>query len=553
MKEHKFSKSDVIYRLEQCLNRTLGEIDNKGIFADVKRFKLQKGIAGTIIEQSVFGYEPDSEQKPDLVIIDVGVPVKTELKTTGLVVNLKPKKHFEAKEPMSITAVGIYDISGQTFETSHFLAKIENLLLVYYHYLSSSAVDVSEYKDFPIVGYEFHKFTNEEMAILKKDWENVHALCKEVLSWHPVINDKSWKEAVKQDYIKVHGRLRSILTFVNLAPTFPPRFRLKKPVVSAIVANHFGYSLEQLPGRYLSMLDVDAKCNEITRKFKGFKISELAELLGVPYEPNKENKAISERIVVALFGGSSSKLNQVELFAKFGLIAKTVTITNKGGRTEDMKLYHIDFNEMVKTQIEDEELGERDFVFEDSEMYSYFSDHEFLCILFREPEPVYQIGKDGAKKNINKKGDNVFVGFKRLVFDDGFLDKHVRPVWLDTRDKIINDKLVDVVSKTKDGKVIYNKSGDISSAPNFMKSSESVVFFRGSGKDSSLINKTECVNGIKMLPQYLWIKGSVIVNLLGVRSDVHSVNDGSNSASVAFKEGEDLSSLGFVAEDGGKV
>ena len=549
MKVHKFSKSDVIYRLEQCLNRTLGEIDNKGIFADVKRFKLQKGIAGTIIEQSVFGYEPDSEQKPDLVIIDVGVPVKTELKTTGLVVNLKPKKHFEAKEPMSITAVGIYDISGQTFETSHFLAKIENLLLVYYHYLSSSAVDVSEYKDFPIVGYEFHKFTNEEMAILKKDWENVHALCKEVLSWHPVINDKSWKEAVKQDYIKVHGRLRSILTFVNLAPTFPPRFRLKKPVVSAIVANHFGYSLEQLPGRYLSMSDVDAKCHEITRKFKGFKISELADLLGVPYEPDKENKAISERIVVALFGGSSSKLNQVELFAKFGLIAKTVTLTNKGGRTEDMKLYHIDFDEMVRTKIEDEELVERDFVFEDSEMYSYFSDHEFLCILFREPEPVYHIDENGQKKNINKKGDNVFEGFQRVVFDDVFLDKYVRPVWLDTRDKIMNGKLVDVVSRDKNGNVKYNENGEVSTAPNFMKSSKNAVFFRGSGTKSSLKYKSECVNGIRMLPQYLWIKGSVIVDLLN-NGLVPGLECGSKK--YVYKDGEDMSLLKFVAETNGR-
>lgn len=549
MGEHVYSKADVVHRLDFCLKKTLGEIDNKDIFKNLKRFRLQKGVAGTIIEQCVFGYEPDCEQKPDLIIIDVGVRVKTELKTTGLLLEQKPVKHYVAKEPMSITAVGIYDISGQTFETSHFFAKLENLLLVYYRYLYGTSVDVSRYKDFPVVGFEFHKFSDEDIGILKKDWENVYNLCLEILSRHPGTKDKTWKDAVKSDYIKVHGRLRPVLTYIDLAPKFPPRFRLKKPVVSTIVANHFGYSLEQLPGKYSGIEDVDAKCEEITRKYKGYKISELVSILGIPYDFENENKAISEQIVIALFGGKSRKLNQVELFVKFGLIAKTVTLSDKGGRTEDMKLYHIDFDEMLKTAVDDDELGRREFIFEDSEMYSYFADHEFLCILFREPKPAYRINAKGNRKNINRLSDNVFVGFKRLVFDDRFIETYVRPVWLDTRDKIINKKLKDVVSRKKTGEIIYTKkSGEISTAPNFVKSSDNVVFFRGSGVDSSTLHKTECVNGIKMLPQYLWIKGSVIVDLLGYGK--YSSEEDRVRNLFAFGEGEDRSSLKFVAESG---
>ncbi len=541
MSEHIYSKADVVHRLDLCLKKKLGEIDNKGIFESLQNCKLQKGIAGTIIEQCVFGYEPDSEQKPDLIIIEFGERVKTELKATGIVLKNKPVKHFVAKEPMSITAVGVYDITSQTFETSHFFSKIENLLLVYYHYLSNGVVDVSGYKDFPVKGFEFHNFSDEDIAILKKDWENVNALCMEVLSRHPGIKDKKWKEAFKEDYIKVHGRLREKLTYIDLAPKFPPRFRLKKPVVSAIVSNHFGYNLEQLPGRYSGITDIDAKCDAITNKYKGYKISELVKILGIPYCFEKENKAISEQIVVALFGGNSRKLNQVELFSKYGLIAKTITLSEKGGKTEDMKLYHIDFDEMVRTIIDDDELGRRDFTFEDSEMYSYFLDHEFLCILFKEPKPVYVVDKKGNKKNVNKLSDNVFVGFKRLVFDDTFIDNYVRPVWLDTRDKIMNKKLKDVVSRKKSGEIKYTKkSHEISTAPNFIKSTDNVVFFRGSGTDSSSSHKTECVNGIKMLPQYLWIKGTMIVELLGYGVGI----------SLPYEEGEKLSSLQFAAETG---
>lgn len=74
--------------------------------------------------------------------------------------------------------------------------------------------------------------------------------------------------------------------------------------------------------------------------------------------------------------------------------------------------------------------------------------------------------------------------------------------------------MVDVVQRDSDSSPKVNKSGDISSAPNFMKSKDNAVFMRGSGIDSALVHKTECVNGIKMLPQYVWIKGTAIIDEL---------------------------------------
>ena len=51
-------------------------------------------------------------------------------------------------------------------------------------------------------------------------------------------------------------------------------------------------------------------------------------------------------------------------------------MTPKGGRTEDMKLFHVDFNEFTQTEIEDDDGKLRVFEFEDSELYSYFADHK---------------------------------------------------------------------------------------------------------------------------------------------------------------------------------
>ena len=85
----------------------------------------------------------------------------------------------------------------------------------------------------------------------------MRALCAKVVSHHSGPRDKSWKAAVKQEYIDVHGELRRVLSYIDLAPKFPPRFRLKKPTLSSIIAKHFGYDLEQLPGRYVSISDID--------------------------------------------------------------------------------------------------------------------------------------------------------------------------------------------------------------------------------------------------------------------------------------------------------
>ena len=515
---HSFEKEELISLLENIVGKTLEQIDTKGILASVEKHKLQKGIAGAIIEQCVLGYPPDNAQRADLIVKEDGNSIPTELKTTGIKKRGRGNKDFIAKEPMSITAVGVYDIANQTFDKSHFLEKIQHLLIVYYQYLADAPVPPSEYAPFPVKGYEFHQFNNDDMETLKQDWMLVHDLCEKIVSNYPGTRDKTWKKNVRQEYIDKHSKLRKSLSFVELVPRFPPRFRLKKPVVDAIVANYFGTKLETLPGKYTTVSDIDKKCDELKIKYAGSSIEELARLFGVPTRTpdDRENKGIAEQIIVKMFGGKSKKLNRIELFQKFGLIAKTITLTPSGGRTEDMKLFHIDFDEMTKKEYHDEEGTVRSFEFEDSELYEYFAGNEFLCILFEEPSKQYETDPiTGCRKEVKHPlAMNKFLGFQRLVFSDEFINSSVRRCWEDTRLKIFNKTLVDVIQRRQDGSEVLLGNGEVSSAPNFIKSSQNPVFIRGGGEDSSAANKTECVNEIKMLPQFIWLKGCAVVEEL---------------------------------------
>ena len=249
MPEHRYEKTYLINKFDGILGCTLEEIDQIGFFNRIQAYALQKGVAGSLVEQSVLGYDADSKQEADLIVVDGSKEIKTELKTTGMVIADSPTSHYVAKEPMSITAVGVYDIANQVFETSHFWEKLEHMLIVYYHYTANHPVEAFK-------GYEFHEFTEIEVQALRSDWENVRALVADIVAKHPGPHDKAWKEAVKEEYIERHGVLRRVLNYVDLAPKFPPRFRLKKPIVSSMISKHFGYELEQLPGRYVTVTDI---------------------------------------------------------------------------------------------------------------------------------------------------------------------------------------------------------------------------------------------------------------------------------------------------------
>lgn len=485
MNERVFKRDEIELLLKNSLNKTLGDVDIKNVFDRTKKHKKITGIAGDVIEQSLLGLKPNNSQRPDIVVDDVEI----EVKTTGIRISKKNSKIYEAKEPISITAVSIDQIVEEKFCTSNFWHKLENMLLVYYDYNSITTVPASEYARFYIKGYEFHEFSNEDKSRLKADWETVKEFLK---------NLKETEKDPEKKYPRLSSDLRSKLQYIDTAPKWPnsPRFRLKRQFVTGIVQNYFGNKLDKLPELYTGFGDIDDKCVDLTRLYSGKTIAELAQLLGI----NKvTSKSISEQIIVRMFGGRGTKMSKIELFAKLGIKAKTVTITKEGLHTEDMKLFPIDFNEWTDTGT----------IFEDSMIYDYFSNNQFIYSIFREP----------SKKS--SLSENIFVGFKRIAFSDDKLNKCARKLWKDVRRLVNENKLEVSTVYDRYGDPITNKNGVVRNSVNFPKSKNNLIFIRGSGIDSS--KKTIKVNGIDMYRQYVWIKGSYIANSIKEVSKVNKL------------------------------
>lgn len=485
MAGHVFTRKNLEYIFDNVIGKTLGEVDKQNVFDKAKTKPKITGIAGDVIEQSVLGYPADSSQKPDLIVDGED----TELKTTGI---RKPKKksvhQFEAKEPMSITAVSPEKISSEEFETSKFWHKLEKMLLVYYHYHydSEETVKAIEYANFIIMGYQFHEFSDEDKEILRNDWSIVRNYIKRLQEQY---------ENPENEYPKISSELRKDLMLIDIAPKWPnrPRFRLKRTTVSNIVQKYYGEKLEKLSTNYSTYKELDGKLHLLTELHHGKTIKQLMLELEIPIKlDDKEDvhKSITELIVVKMFGAKSKKISKVELFNKIGIIPKTVTQTKKGTKTEDTKLFTIDFKEWTDENID----------FEDSFVYNYFNNQQFLCILFEEPSTS------------SKLLENTFLGFKRLIFHESQIENEVRKVWNEVRELINKNQLVETPVFTKDGKPIINKTGTLKTTINFPKSKDNVFFIRGTGADST--QKTLVINNIKMYQQNLWVQGKTLVQML---------------------------------------
>ena len=480
-RERKYSHDELVAVLEAAMGKTLGEVDINHVFDKTITHPKITGIAGDVVEQSILGFDADSKAEPD---IDVDGEL-VELKTTGIRREKTDSKSFEAKEPVSVTAVSPDTIVTEEFYNSRFWHKIRKMLFVYYEYASNIPVPARDYMNFMLMGYDFYEFNKYDRRILKTDWELVRDFLIE-LREQPGFDEI--------EYARLSHELRDRLMYIDTAPKWPnpPRFRLKRSLVTQIVQQHFKkHSIDELDIGGIS--ELDKICRTLESQYRGKTLQQLAKLLNVQINYDKNgnvNKSISERVVVKMLGGNRDKINSLDIFKKAGIIGKTIVFSNKGGRTEDTKLFRIDFDEWL----------DRDAQFEDSQIYDYFANHQFLCIQFKETIE----GEILQSK---------FVGFKRLVFSQDFIDMNARYIWDSVRDTVFSGQLRESYVLDKNGNRIPNRAGTYKTFINFPKSSDRMkLFVRGGGEDST--KKTLNLCGIQMYTQFVWIRGEDIIDLL---------------------------------------
>ncbi|PKK94379.1 MAG: restriction endonuclease, partial [Tenericutes bacterium HGW-Tenericutes-5] len=119
-----------------------------------------KGSLGQIVEEGIFGYEINSDSRPDFE--ELGI----ELKVTPIKKNKDGT--FSSKERLVLNIINFNEEYKHNFETSSFIKKSKKMLIIFYLYEDSISP-----KDFKIIDSIIYEFGGDDLSIIQDDWNNI--------------------------------------------------------------------------------------------------------------------------------------------------------------------------------------------------------------------------------------------------------------------------------------------------------------------------------------------------------------------------------------------
>ncbi len=436
------TKEAVLKRGREVIGIPMREIDTTG------RLATGKGAIGTVIEESWFGYTPNSESEPDFP--EAGV----ELKVTPY---LRGKNGIRAKERLVCNIINYMEEYDKTFQTSAFWHKCNTMLLMSYEHLMDRPKG-----DFRIDEAVLFSFPEEDLVIIEHDWETIMTKVRAGLAHELSEGDTLYLAACTKGANASSVREQPF----SEIPAKQRAYSLKSSYMTQIL-NKYIFGTETSP-RIIKSADV---LHESTfedyiiakvRPYYGKTQLQLKTILGV----DSNAKSLNE-ILLARMLDVKGRIAYTEEFQKAGIIPKTIRVQRNGKIKESMSFPTFDFIELSR---EDD--------WEESELYNYLAPTKFMFVIFQE------------------RNDGEYV-FDRVVFwniPNADLEE-VRIVWERT------------VQTLREGVRLIQTPGGVSN--NLPKMTESrVAHVRPHGRDGS--DKLPLPDGRMMTKQCFWLNNSYI-------------------------------------------
>lgn len=370
------TKEAVLKRAREAIGIPLREIDKTG------RLKTGKGAVGTTIEESWYGYTPNSESEPDFP--EAGV----ELKATPYV---RTAKGVRAKERLVCNIINYMEEYSKTFQTSAFWHKCQTMLLMSYEHR-----DGVPKGDFTIDEAVLFSFTEEDLAIIEKDWETIMAKVRSGQAHKLMEGDTNYLAACTKGANAGSVRQQPF----SAEPAKQRAYSLKAGYMTQIL-NKYIFGNEESERvvkdwRILQEKSFDQYVVEKVSPYIGMTQDELKAHFGV--ESNAKNL---NEILLARMLDVKGKIAYTDEFQKAGIVPKTIRVRRDGTIKESMSFPTFDFIRLSK-----------ETEWEESELYEYLAPTKFLFVIFQE----------------NDRGELVFerVKFWNIPAEDL---EEVRKVW----------------------------------------------------------------------------------------------------------------------------
>lgn len=439
------TKEAILRRAQEAINVPMVDIDKTG------RLKTGKGAIGTVLEESWFGYTPNSESEPDFP--EAGV----ELKATPYVRN---KNGVRAKERLVCNIINYMTEYQKTFKTSDFWHKCQTMLIMSYEH--KPGVPKAE---FCVDKAILFSFPMEDLIIIEQDWVKLMDKIRAGQAHLITEGDTLYLAACTKGATAATVRQQPF----NSIPAKQRAYSLKSSYMTRILKNFvFGDKEDEhiiKDWHVLTKRTFEEHIISMLQPYFGKTQEQLKADFGIESKPKNLNEVLLAKML-----GVHGKIAYTNEFQNASILPKTIRIQSNGHIKESMSFPTFRFTEIINES------------WEDSQLRNYLEPTKFMFVIFKE----------------NKEGKYVFSHIKFWNIPSTDL-LEVRKVWEKTVETIR-----DGVELYFDGRVMRN---------NLPKASENpVAHVRPHGRDAA--DTYPLPDGRKMTKQCFWFNKGYVEQII---------------------------------------
>lgn len=391
------TKEEIEKISEEVVGKTFGELGDFKYNLDDFNYK---GGMGVLMEENVFQYEANSDANPDFY------EAKIELKVTP--VKRNKNGTYSAKERLVLNIINYMEEYKNTFETSSFWHKNENLNLMFY--LWEEGVPRSDYK---IIKHLLYTYPEEDILIIKQDWEVIVNKIRNGLAHEISEADTLYLGACTKGANKESVREQPFSDILAKQRAYCLKTSYMTNLVRTKVMDEYTESL--ISADELQNKTFEESLYDKIKSFIGKSKTELINKFGL----NPKSKDVIERIFAKMLG-IKGKVNDTDEFQKANITCKTIRVNEDNTITESMSFPAFKYKEIILEE------------WETSTLRNTFSENKYLFVIFKE-----------------KNNEFYFSGIKLWNMPLSILDNEVKSVWDKTVEVIKSGNIVKSVGKTR--------------------------------------------------------------------------------------------------------
>lgn len=391
------TKEEIEKISEEVVGKTFGELGDFKYNLDDFNYK---GGMGVLMEENVFQYEANSDANPDFY------EAKIELKVTPVKKNKNGT--YSAKERLVLNIINYMEEYKNTFETSSFWHKNENLNLMFY--LWEEGVPRSDYK---IIKHLLYTYPEEDILIIKQDWEVIVNKIRNGLAHEISEADTLYLGACTKGANKESVREQPFSDILAKQRAYCLKTSYMTNLVRTKVMDEYTESL--ISADELQNKTFEESLYDKIKSFIGKSKTELINKFGL----NPKSKDVIERIFAKMLG-IKGKVNDTDEFQKANITCKTIRVNEDNTITESMSFPAFKYKEIILEE------------WETSTLRNTFSENKYLFVIFKE-----------------KNNEFYFSGIKLWNMPLSILDNEVKSVWDKTVEVIKSGNIVKSVGKTR--------------------------------------------------------------------------------------------------------